>query len=153
DNEDSIHGRGHFLAIERWLSYCVDERFSIYEKGLKPNFIRAFREKLVFLEEKHAPRASKGWRELAGLTLLIAGVILGPFAYWLSLRYFLVSAILCIVGLLLYATPRVLRRMEVVEKDAAGNSALDIPVGGAARGFPGHRAFDEPLDADDAGSD
>lgn len=92
-------------------------------------------------------------REFAGLVLLIAGVILGPFTYWLSLRYFLVSAALCSVGLLLYATPRVLRRMEAVEKDAAGNSAPDIPVSGAARGFPGHRAFDESLDADDAGSD
>ncbi|MFZ5561760.1 MAG: hypothetical protein ACOY41_09615 [Pseudomonadota bacterium] len=49
DNEDRVHGRGHYLAIERWLSYCADDRLKIYDAEFGPKALEAFKSKLALL--------------------------------------------------------------------------------------------------------
>lgn len=79
-------------------------------------------------------------REGLGLVLLLVGVALLPFAWWLSRGWLFVTLALVCVGGPLFFTARRARRMAQMD-DRSG-----LPVLGEARGFAGHRAFDESID-------
>ena len=79
-------------------------------------------------------------RESLGLVLLLAGVALLPFAWWLSRGWFFVTLVLIGVGGPLFFTARRARRMAQTD-DHSGPLVL-----GEAKGFAGHRAFDESAD-------
>lgn len=79
-------------------------------------------------------------REGMGLVLLLGGVALMPFAWWLSRGWLFVVLALVGVGGPLFFTARRARRMAQTD-DRAGPLLL-----GEARGFAGHRAFDESAD-------
>jgi|GEM_PF-5871257 len=84
-------------------------------------------------------------REILGLLLLVAGVILMPFTFWLSYRWFIPALALIAVGAPLFYSARVMRKEEEIAKESSGRSdpsRPDIPLVGDVRGFPGHRAFD-----------
>ena len=79
-------------------------------------------------------------REGLGLLLLLGGVALAPFAWWLSRGWlFVVLALVCVGGPLFFSARRA-RRMAQAD-DRSGPLVL-----GEARGFAGHRAFDESAD-------
>jgi uncharacterized membrane protein len=79
-------------------------------------------------------------REALGLLLLVGGVALAPFAWWLSHGWLIAALLLVCVGGPLFFTARRARRMAQTD-DRAGPLVL-----GEARGFAGHRAFDESAD-------
>ncbi|MDD0841478.1 hypothetical protein [Pseudomonas sp. Gutcm_11s] len=79
-------------------------------------------------------------REGLGLLLLLGGVALAPFAWWLNRGWLIVALLLVCVGGPLFFTARRARRMAQVN-DRSGPLVL-----GEARGFAGHRAFDESSD-------
>ncbi|MDG9925482.1 MULTISPECIES: hypothetical protein [unclassified Pseudomonas] len=79
-------------------------------------------------------------REGLGLLLLLGGVALLPFAWWLSRGWLVVALALVCVGGPLFFTARRARRMAQTD-DRSGPLVL-----GEARGFAGHRAFDESSD-------
>jgi len=79
-------------------------------------------------------------REGLGLVLLLAGVALLPFAWWLSRGWLVVTLALVCVGGPLFFTARRARRMAQAD-DRSGPLVL-----GEAKGFAGHRAFDESAD-------
>ena len=80
-------------------------------------------------------------REGFGLLLLLGAVALLPFAWWLSRGWLFVALLLACGGGALFFTARRARRL-VQANDFSGPP----PVIGEARGFAGHRAFDEPTD-------
>ena len=90
-------------------------------------------------------------REVLGLLLMVAGVILMPFTFWLSYRWFIPALALFAIGGPLYYSGRVMRKEEEIAKEASGRgdpSRLDVPLVGDVRGFPGHRAFDSSPGSD-----
>lgn len=81
-------------------------------------------------------------REGLGLVLLIGGVMLAPFSHWLHLKWLVVALALVVCGAALFFSARLARRMARSPSDAASGT-IDLPAVGAARGFPGRRAFSE----------
>ncbi|WP_394560916.1 hypothetical protein [Aquipseudomonas alcaligenes] len=79
-------------------------------------------------------------REGLGLILLLGGVALAPFAWWLSRGWLFVALVLVCIGGPLFFNARRARRMAQAD-DRAGPLVL-----GEARGFSGHCAFDESAD-------
>jgi hypothetical protein len=79
-------------------------------------------------------------REGLGLLLLLGGVALAPFVWWLSRGWLIVALLLVCVGGPLFFTARRARRMAQTD-DRPGPLVL-----GDAKGFAGHRAFDESAD-------
>jgi hypothetical protein len=85
------------------------------------------------------------FREILGFLLIIGGVILMPFTFWLSYRWFIPALALLAIGVPLFYTARVMRKEEEFAKESSARtdpSKPDIPLVGDVRGFPGHRAFD-----------
>ncbi len=79
-------------------------------------------------------------REAFGLLLLLARVALAPFAWWLSRGWLFVALVLVGIGGPLFFSARRARRMAQAD-DRSGPLVL-----GEAKGFAGHRAFDESSD-------
>lgn len=79
-------------------------------------------------------------REGLGLLLLLGGVALMPFTWWLSRGWLFVVLALVGGGGPLFLTARRARRIAQTD-DRSGPLVL-----GEARGFAGYRAFDEPAD-------
>lgn len=79
-------------------------------------------------------------REGLGLVLLLGGVAVMPFAWWLSRGWLFVALALVGIGGPLFFSARRARRMAQAH-DRSGPLVL-----GEAKGFAGHRAFDESSD-------
>lgn len=79
-------------------------------------------------------------REGVGLLLLLCGVALMPFVWWLSRGWlFVVLALMCIGGPLFFSARRARRMARTDERSR-------LLVLGEAKGFAGHRAFDDSSD-------
>ncbi|HSX69322.1 MAG TPA: hypothetical protein VLF16_00195 [Pseudomonas sp.] len=81
-------------------------------------------------------------REWLGLALLMAALASMPFAGWLSRDWLFVTLALVCVGGPLFFISRRRRRIDRTEN----GDAERLPVLGEARGFAGHRAFDDGAD-------
>jgi hypothetical protein len=68
-------------------------------------------------------------REVAGMVLVVAAVVIAPAGHFWSSIWWAVSFVLAIVGLVLYYSERTLRRE---------NEDREFGYGGSAGGAPGH---------------
>ncbi len=75
-------------------------------------------------------------REIAGLTLLMIAVVMMPFGYWLSFKWFLAALAFALPGAFLFFSARVLRQK--MQHD----DFLDIPLSKDMKGFHGAKLFD-----------
>lgn len=90
-------------------------------------------------------------RESVGLVLLVAGIMLFPFGYWVSVKWYFVALLLAFVGGALFSSDRISRRFS---SSPSVGGHIDLPVlTKELRGFPGakiesHEGFDGTGDAD-----
>lgn len=69
------------------------------------------------------------FREIFGLTITTAGIVILPLAWMFSRLLWLIAGVLIFVGVTLFYTERVRKRAEQLEKEAGG--------GGSGPGVPG----------------
>ena len=90
-------------------------------------------------------------RDVLGVVLLVTGITIFPFGYWVSVKWYFVALLLAIVGAALFFSERISRRF-AGSRTVEGH--IDPPVlTKELRGFPGakiesHEAFDITGDAD-----
>ncbi len=79
-------------------------------------------------------------REIIGLILLTAALIIFPFGYWIDRVWYLIALSLAGVGVISYYTRRV---SENTSKPLHDTDHLNAPyIPGRLRGFPGSRIKD-----------
>jgi Flp pilus assembly protein TadB len=77
-------------------------------------------------------------REIAGLILLAAAVVIAPFGYWLSFKWALVALAIGVPGVALYVTARVAKKLSRPEEI----SAPDVYPSKEMKVFHGADIFD-----------
>lgn len=79
-------------------------------------------------------------REVVGLILLVVGLILFPFGYWLHQGWYLAAMILVFIGAFFFFTDRMSKKASEPLHDT--NHLRDPLVRDDLRGFPGGRIRD-----------
>jgi hypothetical protein len=90
-------------------------------------------------------------REVLGLVLLIAGIMLFPFGYWMNVKWYFIALLPVFMGGALFFSERLSRRLS---SSSIIESHIDPPVlTKELRGFPGakietHETLDVTGDVD-----
>jgi hypothetical protein len=100
--------------------------------------------------------ATRGMREVAGLVLVVAAVVIAPAGHFWSSIWWAVSVLLALVGLVLYLSERTLRREREVRESASSGNAGDVTTyapgplhpGGIRRGSTSSDDSDGGFDGD-----
>lgn len=85
-------------------------------------------------------------REFVGLALSITAFAVTPFGYWLSVSWYFVALALGVPGLILFFTPRNIRKYD---PSVAPDAEIYPSSSSGLRGFHGSRALDSSPDIAD----
>lgn len=90
------------------------------------------------------------FREKLGFAIISIGVVIMPFSWWTSRKWFFVAAGLIIAGSIVHFTQRMIERHEKnnEEIDNLSPKNPNIPLTGDVRGIHGSRAFDSSDSSD-----